>query len=181
MNKNNFFKLIAAVAITEFAGIVGSVFTTPAIPTWYATLTKPTVNPPAWIFGPVWTALYALMGVSLYLVWKNGWKVQHHIFERKQIAWNYLSERFWRGQWQKENVVAIFGIQLLLNILWPYIFFGLHAPGAAFFEMIMLWFAIIYTIVNFYRISKLAAYLLIPYLLWVSFALYLNYAVWMLN
>jgi len=181
MNIKNFLKLITAIVVCELAGIIGSVFTASAISGWYATLQKPALNPPNWIFAPVWITLYALMGISLYLVWKNGWKVQNHILEKKQKAWNHLSERFWTGSWQKENVIAIFGIQILLNILWTFIFFELKFPILAFFEILMLWVAIIYTIINFYRISKISAYLLLPYIIWVSFAAYLNYAIWVLN
>ncbi len=181
MKIKNFLKLITAIVVCELAGIIGSVFTISAISGWYATLQKPALNPPSWVFGPVWITLYALVGISLYLVWKNDWKVQNHILEGKRKAWNYLSERFWTGSWQKENIIAIFSIQILLNILWPFVFFGLKFPGLAFFEILALWFAILYTIINFYRISKVSAYLFLPYILWVSFAIYLNYAIWMLN
>jgi len=181
MKHHNFFKLIIAIALTEVAGVIGAIFTTPLTLDWYADLTKPGLNPPDWLFGPVWIMLYALIGVALYLVWKNNWKVRNHILERGQKTWNRFSERFWTGSWQKQNVIAIFGIQLFLNILWTYIFFGLKFPLLAFFEILALWFAILYTIVNFYRVSKASAYLLIPYILWVSFAAYLNLFVFMLN
>ncbi|MBI2514672.1 tryptophan-rich sensory protein [Candidatus Wolfebacteria bacterium] len=189
MKLNNAFKFVIAIAVSELAGIIGSVFTVSAIPThsagsgqsWYAGLIKPALNPPSWVFGPVWTTLYALMGIALYLVWKNDWKVKNHICEGKRKAWNYLSERLWIGSWQKENAIAIFGIQLFLNILWSLIFFGLKSPDLAFFEILALWVAILFTIINFYRISKASAYLLLPYILWVSFASYLNYSIWILN
>src|SRR3990167_4708830 len=103
------------------------------------------------------------------------------MWEGGKRAWNRYSERLWTGSWQKANVIALFAIQLFLNAFWSVLFFGLKVPGFAFFELLALWFAILYTIINFYRISKPAAYLLIPYLLWVSFAGYLNYAVWMMN
>ncbi len=179
MNKT--LKFVSAVVVSELAGAIGSVFTVPSIPTWYAALNKSALNPPSWVFGPVWTALFFLMGISLYLVWSKDWKVSHRIWEGGKRAWNRYSERLWTGSWQKANVIAIFSIQLFLNTFWPVLFFGLKTPGFAFFELLALWFAIIYTIINFYRISKPAAYLLIPYLLWVSFAGYLNYAVWMMN
>ena len=181
MRINNFLKLAIAIIVSEFAGVIGTMFTTPSIPIWYATLVKPAFNPPAWVFGPVWTALYALMGISLYLVWKNDWKVRNHILEGKRKAWNYLSERLWTGSWQRENAIAIFSVQLFLNILWSIVFFGLESPGSAFFVILALWFAILHTIVNFYRISKVSAYLLLPYILWVSFAAYLNFFIWILN
>ncbi|MFH1712887.1 MAG: TspO/MBR family protein [Candidatus Jacksonbacteria bacterium] len=158
MRINNTFKLIITIVVSELAGIVGSIFTAPSIPAWYETLAKPALNPPAWIFGPVWTTLYALMGVAAFLVW-------HHGFERKKVR----------------TALAIFGGQLVLNTLWSIIFFGLHGPGAAFIEIIVLWLAILWTIFAFYKISRPAAYLLLPYLLWISFASYLNYSIWMLN
>lgn len=181
MKINNFLKLIIAITISELAGIIGSVFTAPSIPVWYAALVKPALNPPAWIFGPVWTSLYFLMGISLFLVWRNDWNVKNHILEGKRDGWNYVSRRFWTGSWQKENTILIFGIQLFLNSLWSFLFFGLKFPGLAFFEIVALWFAILYTIINFYRISKMSAILLFPYILWVTFAAYLNYSIWILN
>ena len=179
MKINNTFKLIIAVVVSELAGIIGSIFTVPSISIWYATLIKPALNPPSWVFGPVWTILFLLMGISLYLVWQKNFVPTKS--ETKIKAWNNLSQKFWTGNWQKANVILIFSIQLVLNVLWSLIFFGLHQPGVAFFELLMLWFAILYTIVNFYRVSKPAAYLLLPYILWVSFAGYLNLMIWMLN
>src|SRR3989344_8308635 len=175
MKINNVIKLIISVVICEMAGVIGSIFTIPAIPDWYAFLEKPVLTPPGPVFGPVWTALYALMGISLFLVWKNNWKVRD---ERRGVrgerkAWNKWSEKFWRGSWQKQNAVAVFAVQLALNVLWSVVFFGMRQPGLAFFVIMALWVAIVYTIVNFYRISKPAAWLLVPYILWVSFAIYL--------
>jgi tryptophan-rich sensory protein len=94
---------------------------------------------------------------------------------------NSLSKKFLSGSWKKANIVIIFTIQLILNVLWSIIFFSMHLVGVAFFELIMLWFAIAFTIINFYRVSKTAAYLLIPYILWVSFAGILNLFIWILN
>ena len=158
MECRTIFKLVIAVVVSELAGVIGSVFTVPAIPTWYATLVKPALNPPGWIFGPVWTTLYLLMGVAAFLVWRKG-------LQQPQI----------------KKALGIFAIQLTLNALWSIIFFGLHNPGIALAEIIMLWFAIIWTITAFFKISRPAAYLLLPYILWVSFAAYLNYAIWALN
>ena len=159
MNQQNIFKLAGSIILCELAGIIGSVFTVSSIPTWYAALTKPALNPPNWIFGPVWTTLYFLMGVALYLVWtsKRGTEPQ-----RKQALW-------------------IFFIQLALNTAWSIIFFGLESPGVALIEILIMWSAIAWTIKLFYPLSKLAAYLLIPYILWVSFATYLTYSIWILN
>ncbi len=173
--------LIFFVLLCLSAGVVGGLFTADAISTWYPTLVKPSLNPPNWIFGPVWTTLYVLMGISLFLVWRNGWKVASPILISRKNAWNKWSERLWTGDLQKQNVIAIFALQLILNALWSFLFFGLQNPGLAFFEILMLWFAILYTIINFYRFSRPAAWLLIPYLFWVTFAAYLNYSIWTLN
>jgi benzodiazapine receptor len=158
MKINNTFKLIIAVVVSELAGIIGSIFTISVIPNWYAGLVEPALNPPAWVFGPVWTTLYALMGIAAFLVWKAGW-------ERKEVR----------------MALKVFGLQLFLNAIWSIIFFGLHNPGWALVDIVALWLSIIWTIAVFYKISKPAAYLFLPYILWVSFALYLNYSIWILN
>lgn len=158
MEINSFLKLAIAIVVSEFAGIIGSIFTVSAIPTWYATLVKPTLNPPSWIFGPVWTILYALMGIAAFLVWKKGW-------DRKDVR----------------KALAVFGLQLVLNAVWSIIFFGLHSPLWALVDIILMWLAIVWTMVLFYKISKPAMWLLVPYILWVSFATYLNYSIWILN
>lgn len=149
--KVNITLLVASIAICQGAGIVGSFFTFPAISGWYAALNKPSFNPPGWLFGPVWTLLYLLMGVSLYLVWMR----------KGDLKW------FWA--------------QLILNSFWSIIFFGLKSPGFAFIEIIFLWLAILVTIKTFTKIHQSAAYLLYPYLAWVSFASILNFFVWVLN
>jgi len=153
--------LIVAVVVSELAGIIGSIFTSPAIPEWYAGLVKPALNPPSWVFAPVWIALYALMGISLYLVWKSDPAIVDPTLRKKGIA--------------------LFFIQLALNSLWSILFFGMKNPFLAFAEIIFLWIAILGTIFVFSNISKKAAWLLIPYILWVSFAAYLNYSIMMLN
>jgi len=158
MKLNNFSKLVIAIGVSEMAGIVGSFFTVSAIPNWYAGLVKPVLNPPGWVFGPVWTTLYALMGVAAFLIWRHGW-------EKKEV----------------KTVLGMFSVQIFLNAIWSIIFFGLHSPIWAFVDIVLLWLAIVWTIVVFYRVSKPAAYLLLPYILWVSFAAYLNYTIWMLN
>ncbi len=157
-NKINFPKLIFAIVICQLAGFIGSIFTTPKIATWYAALSKPSFNPPNWIFGPVWTILFILMGISLYLI------ISQDIREKKvKIA------------------AFIFGIQLALNTLWSVLFFGMQSPVLAFIEIIFLWLAILATILLFRKINKTAAYLLIPYILWVSFAAALNLTIISLN
>ena len=163
MKFNNFFKLIIAIVVSEAAGIIGSVFTMPSIAGWYAGIVKPALNPPAWVFGPVWTTLYALMGIAAWLVWKQWDQGKPSTKLKVKIA------------------LAIFGLQLFLNAIWSIIFFGLQNPGWALIDIAALWLAIVWTMVVFYKISKPACYLLVPYLLWVSFASYLNYSIWMLN
>lgn len=158
MKINKIFQLIIAIAVSELAGIIGSVFTTPSITDWYAKIVKPALNPPAWVFGPIWTTLFALMGVAAFLVWQKG-------MARQDVKIG----------------LGIFIGQLILNTLWSIIFFGLHNPGGALIEIIFLWLAIFATFIVFARISKPAAWLLVPYILWVSFAGYLNYSIWMLN
>ncbi len=165
MKLNNTAKLIIAIVVSELAGVIGAVFTTPSIPTWYAGLARPLFSPPNWIFGPVWTTLFALMGISFFLIWKD----------YSLIRANRRVVQIWK--WG----VSFFILQLILNTLWSIIFFGLHNPGGAFAEIIILWLAILATIIAFAKISRIAAWLLVPYILWVSFAGYLNYAIWMLN
>jgi tryptophan-rich sensory protein len=145
-------KLLESILICELTGVIGSIFTISSVKTWYVTnLVKPSINPPAWLFGPVWTILFLLMGVALYLVW-----------QRKKI-----SKWFW--------------IQLLLNILWSVLFFGLKRPDLALVEIVVLWAAIAKTIYDFKKVEENAAWLLIPYILWVSFAAFLNLTIVRLN
>ena len=148
-------KLIISLIVCQLAGAIGSVFTVSSVGSWYSGLAKPFFNPPSWLFGPVWTILYLLMGISLYLVWTKKLK--------------------------SKTALYIFGVQLVLNTLWSIFFFGLQQPLLAFIEIIFLWIMIMLTIIYFYKISKTAAYLLIPYILWVSFAAVLNIAIVVLN
>lgn len=158
MKINNRFKLVIAIIISELAGIIGSVFTTSSVTSWYVGIAKPAINPPVWIFAPVWTTLFALMGIAAFLVWRKG-------LERRAV----------------KIALTIFVGQLILNTLWSIIFFGLHSPGGALIEIVFLWLAIAATIIKFAKVSKPAAWLLAPYILWVSFAAYLNYSIWILN
>jgi benzodiazapine receptor len=151
-------KLILSIILCVVLGSVGSLFTIPAIPTWYAGLAKPAFNPPNWLFGPVWTTLFILMGISLYLVLEKGWK-------KKGV----------------KHAVIIFFIQFSLNILWSLLFFGLRSIWLGLVDIIMLWALITLTIKRFYGISKTAAYLLAPYILWVTFASVLNLFIFLLN
>lgn len=158
MTKNDFWKLLASVVVAEGAGMIGSLFTTPSIPGWYASLAKPAFNPPSWVFAPVWTLLFLLMGVAVFLVWRKGTGIR-----------------------QVRSALYVFAGQLVLNVLWSILFFGLHSPLAAFCEIIVLWLAICWTIVSFNRVSKAAAWLLMPYIFWVSFATLLNFSLMLLN
>lgn len=158
MKISNVLKLVIAIIISELAGVIGSFFTTSSIQGWYATLMRPSFSPPNWVFAPVWTSLFALMGIASFLIWQKG-------LARRDVKIS----------------LYVFVFQLILNILWSVIFFGLHSPGGAFIEIIFLWLSILATIILFFRIYKPAAYLLLPYILWVSFAAYLNYSIWMIN
>ena len=175
------FKLLVSIILCELAGFVGSLFTISSVSTWYVALNKAPLNPPAWVFAPVWTALYMIMGVALFLVWKNDWRISRPLKTYEGRAWNPWSRRFWTGDWQKANIIAVFLVQLLFNTLWSYVFFGLRQPGWAFFELVALWFSVVYVMVNFYRVSKAAAWLLLPYILWITFAAYLNCWIWLVN
>jgi tryptophan-rich sensory protein len=150
-------KFLVAQLISLAAGGIGSLATIPNIPTWYAALEKPFFNPPNWLFGPVWTLLYVLMGVSLYLVWVTPYKKS------------------------KQQAFVVFGVQLALNALWSLVFFGLHMPWAGVMVIVLLLAGIVATVKLFWPISKTAAYLLLPYVAWVSFATALNFAIALLN
>lgn len=139
------------------AGGLGAVATTPEIDGWYGTIAKPVWNPPNWIFGPVWTTLFVIMAFAGWLVWK-----QHQTSTRR-------------------TALAFFGLQLILNTGWSWIFFGLHQPGWAFVEIVVLWGAILATTVSFYWQSRVAGCLMAPYLAWVSFAAVLNFTIWSMN
>ena len=144
--------LIAFIIICNLAGAIGSLFTIPAIPGWYASLSKPSFSPPSWLFGPVWTILYVLMGISAYLVWRKGW-------QKKPVR----------------AALALFALQLFLNALWSILFFGLRSPLYGLAGIAFLWLSILLAMRAFYAIDRRAAYLLLPYIAWVSFAALLNY------
>jgi len=154
----NIIKLLISIVICQVAGFIGSIFTTPNIPTWYAMIKKPAFAPPNWIFAPVWTTLFLLMGIALYLVWRKGL--------------NNLPVR---------TAFTIFILQLIVNILWSMMFFYFMFPLGGFVVIIALWLLILLTIIHFINISRVAGILLIPYLLWVSFASVLNFMLWRLN
>lgn len=154
IKRNSVLSLVIILVICFAVAGLGSLATTPNIANWYATLNKPSWNPPNWLFGPVWTLLYAMMGVAAWLVWRR-------------VGWG--------------TAILCFAVQLGLNLAWSFIFFGAHQTGLAFVEIILLWLAIVATIISFSAVSKPAAALLIPYLLWVSFAAALNFTIWRLN
>jgi len=158
MAKQNWLALTGFILLSFLAGAIGSLFTFSAIPNWYATLVKPSFAPPNWLFGPAWTTLYVLMGISAYFIYQKGWK-------NKPV-------RF---------ALSIFGVQLALNALWSILFFGLRSPLYGLMGIIPLWLSIAFCIRLFYPIDKKAAYLLVPYILWVTFATLLNFSIWMLN
>jgi benzodiazapine receptor len=154
---NKLLKLLLSIILCEGIGILGSIFTISSITGWYSHLNKPIFNPPNWIFGPVWTTLYLLIGVSLYLVLEKKLKKEKNI------------------------ILFVFFLQLFLNFLWSVIFFGMHLPIVAFVEIFFLWGSIVWLVVNFYKLSKSASLILVPYLCWVSFAAILNLTVAILN
>ena len=158
MKGSDILKVVFSILICQAAGFLGSLATTPSIATWYKTVAKPSFNPPNAIFGPVWLSLYLMMSISLFLVWRQ-----------------------WGAAKGVRPALIIFFVQLALNTLWSVLFFGLHQPGWAFLEIVVLWLFILLTLIVFWRLSRAAGLLLLPYLLWVSFASALNFAIWRLN
>ena len=151
-------RAVVSIVACLAAGGVGGLMMTGETWTWYASLNRPALNPPGWVFGPVWTALYIMMGVAAFLVWRR---------DLRRLA--------------VRAGLGLFAAQLLLNAIWTPVFFGLQDPPAALIVIGLLWVAIAATIVVFWRVSKAASILLMPYILWVSFASYLNYAIVTLN
>jgi benzodiazapine receptor len=158
MKISDIWKLVVSIVACLAAGAIGSVFTQQAIPTWYAALEKPAFNPPNWVFMPVWTLLYILMGIAAFLVWRKG-------LENKQVR----------------IALIIFLVQLVLNASWSVAFFGLQSPLYGLVVIVVLWVAILFTTLKFYSISRAAGVLMWPYLLWVTFAAVLNESIWLLN
>lgn len=151
-------RLAISILICQTAGVIGSFFTAPAVPGWYAGLVKPALTPPGWVFAPVWITLYLLMGVALYLVWRVSGT------DRRAAP-----------------AIAAFAAQLGLNAAWSWLFFGLRNPLAGLIGIVLLLVAIAYTMILFRRISRAAFVLLIPYIIWTGFAAWLNYGLWRLN
>jgi len=149
--------LVVALAVTFAAAGIGSVFTSQSVDTWYQEIAKPSWTPPGWLFGPVWTALYTLMAVAAWLVWRQGG---------------------WGGA---RLALGLYAGQLVLNAAWSALFFGARMPGLAFVELVVLWLAIVATTVAFFRKSVPAGVLLLPYLAWTTFAGVLNFTLWRMN
>jgi tryptophan-rich sensory protein len=152
------YRLVISIVVCQGAGLVGSIFTAPSIPTWYAALQKPPFTPPNWLFAPAWITLYLLMGISASLVWQNG-----------------LDNR------RNRTALIVFLIQLVLNALWSIAFFGFESPLPGMVVIVLLWVAILITMLRFLQISKLAGFLLTPYLGWVTFAAILNVSIFILS
>jgi benzodiazapine receptor len=155
---SNILKLIIAISIPLLIGFTSGFFTITGAGSWYQTIQKPSWNPPGWVFGPVWTTLYVMMGIALFLIWKSS-----------------------ANKEAKQTAILFFSIQLVLNFFWSFIFFNQQQPGWALVEIIVLWSAILVTIFSFSKINNTAAWLLVPYISWVSFATILNYTIWKLN
>jgi benzodiazapine receptor len=157
VNRTRILKLLVSIVLPLGLGAIAGMFTAQSVPEWYATLNRPSFNPPNWIFGPVWTTLYLLMGISLFLVWKQ------EASKARNLA------------------ISIFFLQLLLNFAWSFIFFYFNRIGFALVEIILLWISIVLMLVLFYKIKPMASYINIPYLLWVTFAAVLNASYYFLN
>jgi benzodiazapine receptor len=158
MKHSDFAKLLVSIGVPILIGVFGSLFTTDSLNNWYSGLNKPSFNPPNWIFGPVWTTLYIMMGIAAFLVWRNG-------LENKIVR----------------IALACYIVQLALNAIWTPLFFGLHSPLLGLIDIVLLFNAITVTIYAFFQISRPAAILLIPYLAWVFFATVLNASIYILN
>jgi len=154
----SWFGLAVSVIICELVGIGGSAFTVKSIPTWYAQLNKPLFSPPNWLFGPVWTLLYAIQGIAAYLIYQK-------------IPTNP----------QAKTALGLFVVQLILNAIWTPLFFVAHNIKLAFFEIVLMWISILLSTIWFFRADETAGWLMLPYLAWVTFASVLNYSLWRLN
>lgn len=152
------FKLIISIAIPVAVGIISSIFTADSVSGWYTYLHKPSFNPPNWVFAPVWTILYIMMGVSFFFIWRS-----HAKLEKRYTGYTY----YW--------------LQLILNFLWSFLFFHQKNIGLALLDIFLLFIMVSGTIMSFRKVSKTAAWLLAPYLLWVVFAMALNFSIWRLN
>jgi benzodiazapine receptor len=158
MGARDIVKLVVSIVACQAAGAIGSVFTAPNIPTWYAALEKPFFTPPSWLFAPAWITLYLLMAIAAFLIWRKG-----------------------LGEEGVKCALTVFLVQLVLNALWSVVFFGLQSPLYGMVVILAMWIAILLTIIKFFRLSAAAGSLMLPYILWVTFASALNIAIWVLN
>ena len=154
MDKAKIIRFLVSILLPQLVGLFASFFTVSSISSWYVNIQKPVFTPPSFVFAPAWTLLYFLMGISLFLIWNK--KVN-------------------------KKAIKLFGIQLFLNFLWSFLFFGLKSPILGFIGIIILWIFILFTIIEFYKIDKKAGILLIPYIIWVTFAGILNFSIFILN
>jgi benzodiazapine receptor len=157
MTTSNIIKLAVSIALPLGLGAIAGLFTAQAIPDWYATLNRPSFNPPNWLFGPVWTTLYLLLGISFFLIWKTD------------------------PDKERKLAILVYLVQLALNFGWSFLFFYFKTIGFALVEIVLLWISIVMMLILFYKIRPVAAYLNIPYVLWVTFATILNAAYYFLN
>ena len=170
LERKDWLSLTVALLLPQVAGGLGAIATAGAVPTWYQTIKKPAWNPPGWLFGPVWTTLYLLMGVASWLIWRQGRE------QRPEEPARLLPEAP-----AEKGALTLYGAQLALNSLWSIIFFGMHNIGGALAEIGVLWTLIAATAVRFYRLRPVAGLLLAPYLAWTTFATVLNATLWKLN
>lgn len=153
--KNQWLALAGFILVPLAIGMIGGLATAPSIDSWYRTIAKPDWTPPDWVFGPVWTVLYIMMGIAAWLVWKT----------RDRVA----------------PAMVLFGVQLALNLAWSLLFFGARSPGLALIEVVFLWTSVLLTMLAFFGRQSTAGWLFVPYLAWVSFAAVLNFVIWMMN
>lgn len=153
--KNQWLVLAGFILVPLAVGMIGGLATAPSIESWYRTIAKPDWTPPDWVFGPVWTVLYIMMGVAAWLVWKT----------RDRVA----------------PALVLFGVQLALNLAWSLLFFGARSPGLALIEVVFLWTSVLLTMLAFFGRQSTAGWLFVPYLAWVSFAALLNFVIWSMN
>jgi tryptophan-rich sensory protein len=153
----NYHKFIISLGLPLLVGFIGSLFTAQSVNTWYRTLKKPSFTPPNWLFAPAWTLLFILMGVAFYLIWQKDFGSRPRPY------------------------ITIYALQLFFNLLWSFFFFTLRNPLLSFCEIIILWFLILLNTIVFFKVSRIAGFLLIPYLLWVTFAGFLNFFLYVLN
>ena len=158
MEKNELYRLILSIIICQMAGVIGSIFTAGSVTSWYPTLVKPSFSPPGFYIGLIWIVLFTLMGISLFLIWR-----ETPSNPAARIA------------------LYFFAVQLIVNVLWSVAFFGMRSPISGLVVIAFLWVLILITIIKFWPINRTAALLLIPYIVWVSIAAYLNFSIWRLN